>query len=169
MLAPVGTGFLYVRRENIASLWPLTPPPAAKMKDIRKFEEVGTHPAATHNAIAEALVFHQAIGSERKAARLRYLTDRWATRLAQNPRVKILSSREPNQAWGLANVSLEGIHASKAYDYLWSKHRIITAAINHAEYNGLRVTPNVYTTLDEIDTFSDAVETMLKGAAGTMA
>jgi len=167
LLAPVGTGFLYVRRENIAPLWPLTPPPASKMKDIRKFEEVGTHPAATHNAIAEALVFHQAIGIERKSARLRYLTDRWATRLEKHPRVKILSSRVPNQSWGLANVSLEGINASKAYDFLWSKHRIITAAINHAEYNGLRVTPNVYTTLEEIDTFSDAIETLLKAPAAT--
>jgi len=167
LLAPVGTGFLYVRRENIEHLWPLTPPPAAKMKDIRKFEEVGTHPAASHNAIAEALVFHQAIGIERKSARLRYLTDRWATRLAKNPRVKILSSREPNQAWGLANVNLDGINASKAYDFLWSKYRIITAAINHADYNGLRVTPNVYTTLDEIDTFSDAIETLLKAPAAT--
>jgi isopenicillin-N epimerase len=162
LLAPVGTGFLYARRENIEHLWPLTPPPAAKMKDIRKFEEVGTHPAATHNAIAEALVFHQAIGIEKKSARLRYLTDRWAARLEKNPRVKILSSREPNQAWGLANVSLEGINSSKAYEFLWSKYRIITAAINHADYNGLRVTPNVYTTLDEIDTFSGAIETLLK-------
>jgi selenocysteine lyase/cysteine desulfurase len=162
LLAPVGTGFLYVRRENIERLWPLTPPPAAKMKDIRKFEEVGTHPAASHNAIAEALVFHQAIGIERKSARLRYLTDRWAKRLEKNPRVKILSSREPNQAWGLANVSLDGMKAPQAYDFLWSKYRIITAAINHAEYNGLRVTPNVYTTLEEIDTFSEAIETLLK-------
>jgi selenocysteine lyase/cysteine desulfurase len=128
---------------------------------------VGTHPAATHNAIAEALVFHQAIGIERKSARLRYLTDRWAARLEKNPRVKILSSREPNQSWGLANVSLEGINASKAYDFLWSKYRIITAAINHADYNGLRVTPNVYTTLDEIDTFSTAIETLLKTPAAT--
>jgi len=162
LLAPVGTGFLYVRRENIERLWPLTPPPPAKMKDIRKFEEVGTHPAASHNAIAEALVFHQAIGIERKSARLRYLTDRWASRLEKHPRVKILSSREPNQAWGLANISLDGINASKAYDFLWSKYRIITAAINHAEYNGLRVTPNVYTTLGEIDMFADAIESLLK-------
>ncbi len=169
LLAPVGTGFLYVRRENIEHLWPLTPPPASKMKDIRKFEEVGTHPAAAHNAIAEALVFHQAIGIERKSARLRYLTDRWARRLEKNPRVKILSSREPNQAWGLANVHLEGINASKAYDFLWSKYRIITAAINHAEYNGLRVTPNVYTTLEEIDMFAEAIETLLKAPAAATA
>ena len=167
LLAPVGTGFLYVRRENIEKLWPLTPPPASKLKDIRKFEEIGTHPAANHNAIAEALAFHQAIGVERKAARLRYLTDRFTTRLEKHPRVKILSSRLPNQAWGLANVSLDGVDASKAYDFLWAKYRIITAAIKHAEYQGLRVTPNVYTTLEELDTFSVAIEDLLKNGAPT--
>ncbi|HEV8345477.1 MAG TPA: aminotransferase class V-fold PLP-dependent enzyme [Vicinamibacterales bacterium] len=167
LLAPVGTGFLYVRREHIEKLWPLTPPPASKLKDIRKFEEIGTHPAANHNAIAEALAFHQAIGVERKAARLRYLTDRFTTRLDKHPRVKILSSRLPNQAWGLANVSLDGVDASKAYDFLWAKYRIITAAIKHAEYQGLRVTPNVYTTLEELDTFSVAIEDLLKNGAPT--
>jgi len=167
LLAPVGTGFLYVRRDNIERLWPLTPPPASKMKDIRKFEEIGTHPAANHNAIAEALAFHQAIGVERKAARLRYLTDRFTTRLEKHPRVKILSSRLPNQAWGLANVSMDGVDVSKAYDFLWTKYRIITAPIKHAEYQGLRVTPNVYTTLEELDTFSVAIEDLLKNGAPT--
>ena len=58
LLAPIGTGFLYVRRERIPTLWPLTPAAASKAGDIRKFEEIGTHPAANHNAIAEARVFH---------------------------------------------------------------------------------------------------------------
>ena len=169
LLAPVGTGFLYVRRENIAKLWPLTPAAASKGDNIRKFEEVGTHPAANHNAIAEALAFHQAIGIERKAARLRYLTDRWAKQVDKLPRVKILSSRDPNQAWGLANVSLEGVDVSKAYDFLWAKYRIITAAIKHAEYQGLRVTPNVYTTLEELDTFAMAIQDLLKQPASTAA
>jgi selenocysteine lyase/cysteine desulfurase len=162
LLAPVGTGFLYVRRERIENLWPLTPAPAAKSKDIRKFEEVGTHPAANHNAIAEALTFHEAIGVERRAARMRYLTDRWAMRLERHPRVKILTSRLPNQSWGLANISLEGIDSAKAYEALWSKYRIITASIKHAEYQGLRITPNIYTTLQEIDMFGDGVEELLK-------
>ena len=171
LLAPVGTGFLYVRRENIEKLWPLTPANATKTKDIRKFEEVGTHPAANHNAIAEALAFHQAIGIERKAARLRYLKDRWARRLEKQPGVKILTSFDPNQSWGLANISLAGMDVSKVYDHLWAKYRIIVAAIKHAEYSGLRVTPNIYSTLDEIDTFSGGVEDLLKNgpAAATQA
>jgi isopenicillin-N epimerase len=162
MLAPVGTGFLYVRRENIAKVWPLTPAAASKSDNIRKFEEIGTHPAANHNAIAEALAFHQAIGTERKAARLRYLNERWATRVEKLPGVKILNSREANQAWGLFNVSLERVESPKAYEFLWSKYRIITAAIKRDDYQGLRVTPNVYTTLEEVDTFAMAIEDLLK-------
>jgi len=169
LLAPVGTGFLYMRRENIEKIWPLTPANASKTKDIRKFEEVGTHPAANHNAIAEALAFHQGIGIERRAARMRYLTDHWATRLEKHPRVKILTSRLPNQSWGLANISLQGVDSQKAYETLWSKYRIITASIKHAEYQGLRITPNIYTTLQELDTFSDAIEEMLKSGTGTAA
>jgi selenocysteine lyase/cysteine desulfurase len=169
LLAPVGTGFLFVRRENIAKLWPLTPAAAGKTDNIRKFEEVGTHPAANHNAIAEALAFHQAIGIERKAARLRYLTDRWVKQVEATPRVKILSSREPNQAWGLANVSLAGVDVSKAYDFLWSKYRIITAAIKRDDYQGLRVTPNIYTTLEEVDTFAAAIKDLLKNPSATAA
>jgi len=167
LLAPVGTGFLYVRRENIEKTWPLTPAAESKARDIRKFEEVGTHPAANHNAIAEALAFHQAIGVERKSVRLRYLTDRFVTRLEKHPRVKILNSRLPDQAWGLANVSLDGVDVQKAYDFLWTKYRIITAPIKHAEYQGLRVTPNVYTTLEELDTFSAAIEDLLKNGMAT--
>ena len=165
LLAPVGTGFLYVRRENIARLWPLTPAAAAKSDNIRKFEEVGTHPAANHNAIAEALAFHQAIGTERKAARLRYLNDRWAKRVDKVPGVKILNSREANQAWGLFNVSLERVDAPKAYDFLWTKYRIITAAIKRDDYQGLRITPNIYTTLEEVDTLAHALEELARNGA----
>ena len=85
LLAPVGTGFLYVRRPLVKTIWPLTPANEKLTDDIRKFEEIGTHPAAAHNAIAEALEFHQAIGAERKAARLRFLKDRWARRLESRP------------------------------------------------------------------------------------
>ncbi|MGH9314044.1 MAG: aminotransferase class V-fold PLP-dependent enzyme, partial [Vicinamibacterales bacterium] len=95
LLAPVGTGFLYVRRPLIKSLWPLTPAAESQTKDIRKFEEIGTHPAANHNAFAEALSFHEAVGGERKAARLRYLTRRWVDPLRPIPHVRILTNLAP--------------------------------------------------------------------------
>jgi len=158
LLAPIGTGFLYVRRENIEGLWELTPTAASRAKDIRKFEEIGTHPAANHNAIAEALTFHEGIGAERKAARLRYLRDRWAKRLVATGRFTVHTSLDPAQSCAIGTVQVLGVDTTKAVQQLWEKWRIIATPINHAEYTGIRVTPNVYTTLDDIDTFGDAME-----------
>jgi isopenicillin-N epimerase len=164
LLAPIGTGFLYVRRENIEGLWSLTPAGASRTKDIRKFEEIGTHPAANHNAIAEALTFHDGIGSERKAARLRYLRNRWAEKLKSTGRFKIHTSLDPAQSCAIGTVQVVGVETGKAVQQLWDKWRIIATPINHAEYTGIRVTPNVYTTLEEIDTFATAMERISAGA-----
>jgi len=161
--APVGTGFLYVRKSRIASTWPLMACDPGQANDIRKFEEIGTHPAANHNAISEALVFNQNIGIERKAARLRYLRDRWANRLTQNAKCRILHSRDPEQSCGIGFVSFNGADAVRIHDALWSKYAILTAYMGHEEYNGLRITPHVYSTLRDIDFFSEAVEKEVKG------
>ena len=158
LLAPIGTGFLYVRRELIESLWPLTPAKESASKDIRKFEEIGTHPAANHNAIAEALAFHDGIGGERKAARLRYLRDRWARRLEKNARIRIHTNLEPAHSCAIGTVQVVGVPAPKVVEQLWARWRIIATPITHAEYEGVRVTPNVYTTLEEVDTFAGAME-----------
>jgi isopenicillin-N epimerase len=167
LLAPVGTGFLYVRRELIADLWPLTPAPERRTADIRKFEEIGTHPAAQHNAIAEALTFHRGIGVERKAARLRYLRDYWVAGLRGEKGVRFFTSFEPEQSCGLANVGVEGIEPGKIAEYVWNRYRILVTPIGHAEFQGIRVTPNVYTTLHELDTFVEAMqEVTRKGLPG---
>ena len=109
LLAPIGNGCLYVRRDMIPKFWPLQAAPDRQTNDIRKFEAIGTHPWALRAALGEALAFHQAIGAERKAARLRYLTLRWANAIKSEPRIKILSNLgEPAETWGVAMVSIEG-------------------------------------------------------------
>jgi selenocysteine lyase/cysteine desulfurase len=169
LLAPFGTGFLYVPKANIRRFWPLQASAAKNDDDIRKFEEVGTMPAAPRLAIADALVFHQAVGAERKAARLRYLTLRWATALKPLPRIQMLSSLEPGQTWGLAMVGIDGMDPVKISSFLFDKYRIIVMAAMTGEfpaqrfdYQGIRVTPNIYTTLEEIDTFVGAMQALLK-------
>ena len=161
LLAPHGTGFLYVRKAKIPALWPLMAASASQSDDIRKFEEIGTHPAANHNAISEALTFHESIGVERKAARLRYLRDRWAQRLAHLPKTKILHSADPAQSCGLGFLGLDGVDPAKVTAALWTKHNILVTPISSDEYGGLRITANIYTTLEEVDTFSSAIEKVL--------
>jgi selenocysteine lyase/cysteine desulfurase len=167
LLAPHGTGFLYVRKEKIPGVWPMMAAPAKMDADIRKFEEIGTHPAANHNAIAEALAFHQGIGAERKAARLRYLRDRWARRLEDVPGVRILTPYDTRQSCGLASFTPGTLDVGKLTGYLWDKHRIIVTAIDHPEFKCIRVTPNVYTLASEIDRFAEVVEEAVrKGIPG---
>jgi isopenicillin-N epimerase len=162
--APVGTGFLYVRKSRIKSTWPLMAAEARQDEDIRKFEEIGTHPAAIHNAIGEALVFNENIGIDRKAARLRYLRDRWAHRLQKNPKCKTLHSEDAAQSCGIGFLAFNGADTAKIRETLISRYGIVTAYVPHEEYTGLRITPNIYTTLREIDYFADTVEKELKTA-----
>lgn len=158
LFAPHGTGLLYVRRDRIADLWPLQAAPEVMDDDIRKFEEIGTHPAANYLAVAEALTFHQGIGGARKEARLVHLRNRWARRLLEHDRVSLHTSLEPGLACGIANVAIDGLAPGELASWLWSEHRIIVTPIGHEECPGLRISPSVYTTHEELDRFCDAVE-----------
>jgi len=163
LFAPIGTGFLYVRKEKQRKIWPLMAAPATMDENVRKYEEIGTHPAANHNAISAALAFHRGIGAERKAARLRWLRDRWAKRLvAADPRVRVLTPLNDTESCGIGLVHVEGLETEKLQAWLWEKNRIMTTPIVHPEFNGLRITPNVYTTPDDIDVFCGRMETALR-------
>ena len=108
--------------------------------------------------MAAALSFHRAIGADRKAARLRHLRNRWANQLAQaSPRARLLSPVEPERSCGIGLLHVEGIDPGTLKARLWEKHRIIVVAINHAEFTGIRVTPNVDTSAEDIDVFVEAV------------
>ena len=158
LFAPHGTGLLYVRRDRIGDLWPLMAAGPQMDDDIRKFEEIGTHPAANYLAIGEALTFNQSIGFARKEARLRWLRDCWATRLLEHDRIRLHTSLDPRYSCGLATVEIEGVDPGELNSYLWREHRIITTPINHRQFRGIRVTPSVYTLPAELDRFCDAME-----------
>jgi selenocysteine lyase/cysteine desulfurase len=163
VLAPVGTGFLYVRKEKIPKVWPLMAAPESMADNIRKFEEIGTHPASQRCAITEALTFHESIGGERKAERLRYLRKRWSARLRDLPGVKLLTSDDPEMSCGIGLISVDGFDAPKLSTHLFAKYKIMTTPIVvKDEFQGLRITPNVYTTLEEIDTFSTVMEKIIR-------
>ncbi len=162
LCAPHGTGMLYVRKDKIKNLWPLMAAQECESEDIRKFEEIATHPAANYLAIGDALTFHQGIGSRNKEARMVYLRNRWAKRLIKHDRVRLHTSLKPGKACGLGTVEIEGVDSEAITEYLWNKYRILVTTIKHPEFEGIRVTPHVYTTLEEIDRFCDIMEDIIK-------
>ncbi|HUQ46393.1 MAG TPA: aminotransferase class V-fold PLP-dependent enzyme [Gemmatimonadaceae bacterium] len=161
--APIGTGFLYVRRDRIKSLWPLMAGAVEQEGDIRKYEEIGTHPAANHNAISVAVAFHRSIGAERKITRLRWLRDRWAKQvLASSDRARMLTRIGPNESGAIGVLAIEGMDMGKLGAWLLDTHRIVTTPLMSDEFQGLRITPNVYNTVNEMDLFADRVSRALK-------
>ncbi|HYQ87618.1 MAG TPA: aminotransferase class V-fold PLP-dependent enzyme [Bacteroidota bacterium] len=162
LFAPKGTGLLFVKRDKIEKLWPLMAAEKKQAADIRKFEEIGTHSAAPRLAIGEALLFHNGIGAERKEARLRYLSRYWMNRLKDLPNVRFHTSFDANQSCGIANVEIEGIDPAAIGAYLMDKHKIFTTPIVHDEFKGIRITPSLYTTLQELDRFCDVMTSIAK-------
>ena len=160
--APKGTGMLYVRKEKIPKIWALMASEDKNKNDIRKFEEIGTHSAAMRLAIGEAVLFHNAIGAKRKEERLRYLSRYWMNNLKSIPKVGFNTSFEPRQSCAIANFKIDGVDPVQLGGYLMSKHRIFTTPIVHDEFSGIRITPNVYTTLWELNRFSNVVADIAK-------
>jgi selenocysteine lyase/cysteine desulfurase len=162
LYAPKGTGLLYVKRSKIESIWPLMAAESKQASDIRKFEEIGTHSAAPKLAIGEALLFHNGIGGKRKEARLRYLSRYWMNRLKDVPNIRFNTSFDAHQSCAIANVQIEGTSPGAVGSYLFDKHRIFTTPIVHEEFQGIRITPNVYTTLGELDRFCAVMESIAR-------
>ncbi|MBL8879000.1 MAG: aminotransferase class V-fold PLP-dependent enzyme, partial [Phycisphaerales bacterium] len=161
MTCPIGTGFLYVRKEKIESLWPLMAAPEPKSDNIRKFEEIGTHPNCGYLAISDAVMFYDGIGPERKQARMRYLRDRWAMPLLEDKRCRLHARTDAANSCAVATLAIEDVDPAKLAAHLYAKYRIFVVAIDHPSVKGIRITPNVYTTLAEVDTFVRAVQDVL--------
>jgi isopenicillin-N epimerase len=161
LFAPHGTGMLYVRKDKIAKLWPLMAAEDSQTSSMAKFMEIGTHPAAPYLAIAEALTFHQAIGIQNKQARLMYLKHYWFDRLRKSGRLRLYTSMTPGNSCGIATVRIEDVDSTALANHLWDKHRILVVAIVHDEFSGIRVSPSVYTTLEELDRFCEAIQNVI--------
>jgi len=157
LYAPFGTGMLYVKKEKIAALWPHMAPSDPGSDDIRKFEALGTRNMPAEMAIGKAIDFHMLLGAERKEARLRFLKNYWMNAVADLPGIRFYTSLKPEYSCGLGNFGIEGMEPGKIQKELFGKYKIYTVAINWENIHGIRVTPNVYTSMDDMDYLIEAI------------
>jgi len=155
--APLGSGILYVKKEKIANVWPLIASGEKDPDDISRLNHIGTHPAHTDIAIADALDFYNMIGAERKEARLRFIQNYWTSKVRDLPNVILNTPADPARSCAIANVGNRGMEPSDLGDQLLSRYNIYTVPINGAGVHGCRITPNVYTTTDELDVLVNAL------------
>ena len=157
LYAPIGSGMLYVKKERIKNLYPLFAAPNAQDDNIRKFEALGTRPFFIEQAISKAVDFHQMIGIERKMKRLHYLKNYWMEKVKALPGVKLNTSLDAKWACAVGNVAVEGRKPGELDSFLLDKYKIHTVAIEWENIKGVRITPNVYTTTDELDRLVEGI------------
>ena len=156
--APLGSGMLYVRKEKIDSVWPLLAAGETGENDLHRLNHIGTDPVHVDLGILNAIEYQNTIGLKRKVARLKFLQDYWASRLRGVPRVVLNTPADMNRHGGIGNVGIEGIDPRELADTLFQDYGIFTVGINRPGVQGLRITPNLYTTTQELDALVGAVK-----------
>ncbi len=157
---PLGAGMLYVKSAHISKIWPLLAEHERDPQDIGRLNHTGTHPVHTDLAIGNAMDYLEMIGLERKTNRLRYLQRYWSDSLREVPNVMVNTPAEPGRSCGIANVGIRGMKPKRMAEALLEEFGIFTVAIDYANVRGCRITPNVYTTTEELDRFVSAVKTL---------
>lgn len=155
---PLGAGLLYVKRDKIESLWQMFGDRGFRDDDIRKLSHTGTHPVHTDLTIENAIDFHNKIGIARKEARLRFLQNYWTDKVRDVPHIVLNTPKDKARACGIANVGVDTLKPADLAKVLLEKYKIWTVAIDYAQVRGVRITPHVYTTLEELDVFVKAIK-----------
>lgn len=161
LCAPFGSGMLWVRSEKIGNLYPLFGSPDPESTDIKKFEHLGTRSFAIEQAIGQAIEFHHLIGSERKANRLRSLNDYWLDQVKPWGRIQHNHPANPNLRGAIANISVLGQDNAAITRELFNEFRIHTVHIGWEQVDGIRITPNVYTSLRDLDRLVEALDHLI--------
>ena len=154
---PLGSGLLWVKKDNISKIWPLIAPYDMSPDDIRRLNHIGTHPVYTDLTVEDAIDYYNMLGAERKEARLRYIQNYWTDKVRNLSHVILNTPEDKSRSCAIANVGVKSLKPGELGDVLWKKYKIYCAPIDGANVHGCRITPNVYTTTKELDIFVDAL------------
>ncbi len=162
---PVGMGVLWMKPEHTAKVWPLIAP-GPEAKGMSRYEQLGTTPCYIEPASLPALALHRSLGPARKLARLRYLSELVRSGVTTAiPTAKFYTTSAAMSA-GLNSFEIPGVDVEAVQKQLRERHSILTQAMTGEkrapEINGMRVSPNVYTTPAELERFVKALRSVVK-------
>ena len=158
LATPLGAGLLYVNKSKTHKIWPLLANGNTNKSDIKRLNHIGTHPVHTDLAISNSIDYLEWIGMERKENRMRFLQRYWSDKLRNVKNVIVNTPLDIDRSCGIGNVGLTNMTPSKMEDLLFKKYKIFTVAIDYANVKGCRISPNIFTTTKELDSFVEAVK-----------
>ena len=160
LCTPMGAGVLYVKKEKISKVWPLFGDTNFPEDDIRKFGHIGIHPVSTNLTVANAIRFHNMIGADKKEARLKYLKSYWTEQVRDLAGLHIHTPWDLERSSALTLISVDGYSPDELVAALYDRFRIFTVARKNPVVNGVRVTPHLYTRIEELDAMVEALNTL---------
>ena len=160
LATPLGAGLLYINKNNTHKIWPLLANGNTNKKDIRRLNHIGTHPVHTDLAISNSINYTNWIGMKKKEKRMRYLQRYWSDKLRTIENVIVNTPEDLNRSCGIGNIGLSNMSPSQMSNVLFEKYQIFTVAIDYANVKGCRISPNIFTTTNELDQFISAVKEM---------
>lgn len=160
LMAPKGTGTLFVREELLDRLWVTIATAGWQDRGLKayRFSSFGTSNLSVMVGLKAALDFHKALGPDRVYARIHELAKRLRDRLKERPRLRLVNaSAEPFYA---GMVSFEPVKGDL-------KGVLAELAARNVRVAGgpdrIRVATHVFTQSTELNTFLDAVDRGLRG------
>ena len=157
---PLGAGILYVRKEKISKIWPLLGDGERDLSKINRLNHTGTLPVHTDLTIEDAIDYYHMVGADRKEKRMRYLQHYWTSKVRNIPKIMVNTPADEKRVCGIANVGIKGIAPGDLATRLLKEHNVFTVAIDYANVHGCRISPNIYTTTEELDHFVSALKKM---------
>ena len=160
LMGPLENGILWVRGDRIPEIWPsiVTAGWSDNLRGARKFEVFGQRDDPRVVALESAVDFINLIGMPAVEARMQALATRAKVQLKEIASVQLKTNLEPQLSGGVVKFRLKFVPTQRAYDTLWEKHRLAIAMTPSGDSEGLRFSPHIYNSMDEIDRAVAAVK-----------
>ena len=162
LATPLGAGLLYVNNKHIPKIWPLIADHEKDPNKIQRLSHTGTHPVSTDLTIIDAIEYLNSIGIKKKESRLRFLKTYWQNALKNESNIVINTPFDPQRSCGIGNVGLKNMKPETLANRLYEEFGIFTVAIDYANVKGCRITPNIFTNENELDTFINAMKSLAR-------
>lgn len=162
LATPLGAGLLYVNNKHIPKIWPLIADHEKDPNKIQRLSHTGTHPVSTDLTIIDAIEYLNSIGIKKKESRLRFLKTYWQNALKDESNIVINTPFDPQRSCGIGNVGLKNMKPETLAKRLYKEFGIFTVAIDYANVKGCRITPNIFTSENELDTFINAMKSLAR-------
>ena len=159
LAVPLGVGLLYIKKQHQEKIWPLLGENES-VTGINRLNHFGTNPVHTYLALKFAIEFHDQIGAANKENRLRFLQQYWTKKVSHLPKIQLNTPTDDQRSCAIANVGIKGMKPSEMATTLLNEYKIYTVSIDGAGVHGCRITPNVFTSLKELDTLVNALKEM---------